>query len=110
MGKNTFFPGANDNASGVAMLLQLANYYSKPENQPDYSICFIAFTGEELGLLGSKYYVQNPLFPLNQIKLLINMDMVGTGDEGITIVNTSENLDDYEKFLKLMVRKIITKN
>ncbi|WAC41921.1 M28 family peptidase [Pedobacter sp. SL55] len=52
MGNKTYFPGANDNASGVAMLLDLAKYYAK--NPPKYSVVFIAFAAEEIGLLGSK--------------------------------------------------------
>lgn len=84
---DAIFPGANDNASGCAMLLNLAKYYS--ENQPKYSIAFIAFAGEELGLLGSRYYTEHPLFPLSKIKFLVNMDIVGTGDEGMTVVNGS---------------------
>ncbi|MTI29466.1 M28 family peptidase, partial [Cytophagales bacterium RKSG123] len=55
MGSNTVFPGANDNASGVAMLLNLAKYYAL--NKPKYRSLFIAFGGEELGLIGSKYFV-----------------------------------------------------
>jgi hypothetical protein len=82
-----FFPGANDNASGTAMLLSLAHYYSKKENQLSYSVVFIAFAGEEVDLKGSDYYVKHPLFPLTKIKFLINMDIMGTGDEGITVVN-----------------------
>ena len=62
MGKDTYFPGANDNASGCAMLLNLANYYSIPENKPKYSIAFMAFCGEEVGLLGSQYYTEHPLY------------------------------------------------
>ncbi|GAA3923441.1 M28 family metallopeptidase [Hymenobacter algoricola] len=87
MGKKTFFPGANDNASGTAMLLTLAEYYAKPENQPAYSIAFMAFGAEEAGLLGSRHYVAHPLFPLSRIRFLINMDLLGTGEEGITVVN-----------------------
>jgi aminopeptidase YwaD len=87
MGKDTYFPGANDNASGCAMLLNLARYYSMPEHKPKYSIAFMAFSGEEAGLVGSKYYVEHPLFPLKQIKFLVNMDIMGTGDEGVTVVN-----------------------
>jgi len=87
MGKGIYFPGANDNASGISMLLSLANYYSK--NPPKCSVAFIAFAGEEPGLLGSKYYTEHPLFPLSKIKFLVNMDIVGTGDEGITVVNGS---------------------
>ncbi|MHC1706854.1 MAG: M28 family metallopeptidase [Bacteroidales bacterium] len=89
MGKNALFPGANDNASGTAMLLDLARYYSQPGNQPKYSIAFMAFSGEEAGLHGSKYYVKHPLFSLKKIKFLTNLDMVGTGSDGIGIVNAN---------------------
>lgn len=89
MGNRTYYPGANDNGSGTAMLMDLARHYSLAENQPDYSIAFLAFSGEEAGLKGSNYYANHPFFPLNQIELLINLDMVGTGSEGITIVNGS---------------------
>ena len=87
MGKSAWFPGANDNASGTAMLMDLARHYAQPGNQPDYSIVFMAFSGEEAGLKGSSYYAENPIFPLESIQLLINLDMVGSGSEGITIVN-----------------------
>jgi len=89
MGKETCFPGANDNASGVAMLLNLAKYYSMEENNPDYSIAFLALGAEELGLLGAEYYTENPLFPLDHISFLINIDLAGNGEEGITVVNGS---------------------
>lgn len=85
MGKESIFPGANDNASGVSMLLNLANYYS--ENPLAYSVVFIAFAGEEAGLLGSEFFVKNPLIPLKKIKFLINMDLLGTGDDGLMVVN-----------------------
>ncbi len=84
---DAYFPGANDNASGTAMLLSLARYYSTHKESLKYSIAFIAFTGEEMGLYGSKYYTDHPLFPLNTIKFEVNMDIMGTGDEGITVVN-----------------------
>jgi aminopeptidase YwaD len=87
MGKGIFFPGANDNASGIAMLLKLARYYSDKANQPDYSMAFIAMGAEELGLLGSTYYADNPVFPLDQISFLINIDLAGNGEDGITVVN-----------------------
>ncbi|MEQ1734343.1 MAG: M28 family peptidase, partial [Bacteroidia bacterium] len=85
MGKVTYFPGANDNASGVAMLLSLANYYQN--HKPKHTMYFVAFAGEEIGLLGSRYFVQNPIINLQSIKQVINIDMCGTGNEGITIVN-----------------------
>jgi aminopeptidase YwaD len=87
MGNETFFPGANDNASGITLLLDLAKYYSK--NPQPYSIVFICFSGEEAGLIGSKYFTDNPLIELKKIRFLTNIDLAGTGDEGITVVNAS---------------------
>ncbi len=88
LGKDTYFPGANDNASGVSLLLNLAHYYAT-HPQP-YSIGFILFAGEEPGLIGSKYFTEHPLVPLKSIRFLINTDLAGTGDEGITVVNATE--------------------
>jgi len=87
MGSETYFPGANDNASGVTMLLSLARYYGV-HPQP-YTMAFICFSGEEAGLLGSKYFSENPLIKLSNIRLLLNLDLEGTGDEGITVVNST---------------------
>ncbi len=87
MGSETYFPGANDNASGVTMLLSLARYYGA-HPQP-YTMAFICFSGEEAGLLGSKYFSENPLIKLSNIRLLLNLDLEGTGDEGITVVNST---------------------
>jgi aminopeptidase YwaD len=87
LGSQAFFPGANDNASGCAMLLTLARHYAWAANKPNYSMVFIAFAGEEAGLVGSGYYTEHPVFPLKAISFLLNMDIMGTGDEGITVVN-----------------------
>jgi aminopeptidase YwaD len=87
MGKWAMFPGANDNASGVAMMLDMMKYYSK--NKPKYSIAFMAFAAEEVGLFGSYYYTEHPLFPLKNISMLINLDLMGTGDKGMTVVNAT---------------------
>lgn len=95
MGKNTFFPGANDNASGVSVLLNLAKYYKK--NPTKYSIAFIFFSGEEAGLLGSKYYSEHPIFPLSKIKFLTNLDLLGTGNDGIMVVNATVFKEQFEK-------------
>lgn len=88
MGKDTYFPGANDNASGTSLLLGLAKYYAA--HPPTYTIAFICFAGEEAGLKGSKYFTENPLIPLKNIRFLLNLDLAGTGDEGITVVNAAE--------------------
>ncbi len=95
MGTTAYFPGANDNASGVSVLLNLAKYYKK--NPSKYSIAFIMFSGEEAGLLGSKYYSEHPLFPLSKIKFLTNLDLLGTGSEGIMAVNATVYKTQFEK-------------
>ena len=87
MGKDVYFPGANDNASGVALLLELAAHYARPENRPAYSVVFLLFGAEEAGLVGSRYFVAHPLVPLPRIKFLVNLDLLGTGEQGATVVN-----------------------
>ncbi|WP_207426384.1 M28 family metallopeptidase [Pedobacter sp. SYSU D00535] len=99
MGQEVYFPGANDNASGVALLLDLARYYTN--HRPAYSIGFILFSAEEAGLLGSKYFTDNPLVDLSRIRFLINLDLTGTGDEGITVVNATEFKQEFD-----LIRKI----
>ncbi len=107
MGNETMFPGANDNASGVSLLLNLVKHFST--NTPEYTVVFIAFAAEEIGLIGSKYFTEHPLFPLSNIKFLINFDLAGTGDDGIQVVNGKiyqqkfdvlTKLNDQEKLLK----------
>ena len=88
IGKNTWFPGANDNASGVSMVLNLVKYYS--ENPPKYKTVFVFFAGEEAGLIGSKYFIDNNTLDLTKVKFLINLDLLGTGDDGMMVVNATE--------------------
>jgi hypothetical protein len=87
MGKKTIFPGASDNASGTATVLDLARYYQNNPEKAHYTMVFILVSGEEAGLLGSTYFVGHPLFPLEKTKFVINLDMVGTGSEGLSVVN-----------------------
>lgn len=87
MGSETYFPGANDNASGTAMLFTMARYFK--EHPSDYNVVFIAFAGEEAGLVGSKFFVENPWLKLKDIEFLINLDIMGSGEEGITAVNAT---------------------
>ncbi|CAN5126725.1 hypothetical protein BH09BAC2_BH09BAC2_18770 [soil metagenome] len=94
MGNNTYFPGANDNASGISLLLNVARYY--PKHPQKYSIGFICFAGEEAGLLGSKYFTEHPLINLNKIRFLTNTDLAGTGEEGITVVNATEFTKEFQ--------------
>ena len=88
MGKDVYFPGAHDNASGVAAVLDIARYLQ--QNKPEYSVAFLFFSGEEAGLMGSSLFVNHPLIPLNKIKLLVNLDMFCGGDEGIMVVNSQD--------------------
>uniref|UniRef100_UPI0032179920 M28 family metallopeptidase n=1 Tax=uncultured Draconibacterium sp. TaxID=1573823 RepID=UPI0032179920 len=94
MGAKTYFPGANDNASGIAMMLNLAQYYK--ENPPKYSIAFMALAAEEIGILGAAHYAENPLFDLGKIRFLVNFDMAGTGDDGIKVVNGSVFQNEFD--------------
>lgn len=94
MGADTYFPGANDNASGVSQLLSLAKYYAAHPQR--YSMAFLCFSGEEAGLLGSMYFAEHPLVPLTNIRFLINLDLEGTGEEGITAVNATIHPKEFE--------------
>jgi hypothetical protein len=80
-------PGADDNASGTAGLLELAHYFS--EYRPHRTMVFIAFSGEELGLLGSRYFVANSTLPGGEILAMINLDMIGRmEDNKLSIMGT----------------------
>jgi hypothetical protein len=85
--KNKIHNGADDNASGTTGLLELAGYFSGNKISEKHNILFIAFSGEELGLLGSKYFTENPTVPLDQISCMINMDMIGrlSNEKGLII-------------------------
>lgn len=69
--------GADDNASGVAGLLELARFFAQNTTKEPYNFLFIAFGAEELGLVGSRYFVNNPTLPLDKIHFMANMDMIG---------------------------------
>lgn len=87
MGNDVIFPGANSNASGVAMLLSLAKHFYMI--RPKYSIIFLAPGAEELGLEGSKTYTNYPAIHLSKTKFLLNFDVIGTGVDGAKVVNGS---------------------
>lgn len=85
IGDDCYFPGANDNASGVAVLMDMAKHYA--QNPSEYSIVFVFTTAEELGLVGAEYAAENPLIDLSKVKFLFNLDMCGTGSGGIALIN-----------------------
>jgi hypothetical protein len=82
----TIHPGADDNASGTAGVIELARWFSK-QPQQQRGILFITFAGEELGLLGSNYYTGHPLLPLDNAVTMLNMDMIGRIRSGKVYVN-----------------------
>lgn len=101
MGRQTTFPGAHDNASGTALMLDLARHFSQPQNRPAYSLLFMAFGAEEAGLVGSSYFVEeDPLVPLKKIRFVINLDLMGGGSEGITVVNATSHEAEYQYLVR----------
>jgi aminopeptidase YwaD len=107
MGKHTFFPGANDNGAGISGLLDLVKYYKA--HPPKYTIVFVFFAGEEAGLLGSKFFTENAPLDLKRIKFLFNLDLIGTGEEGITVVNATEFKPEFEKLKAINEEKKLLK-
>ena len=78
---NIIHNGADDNASGVAGLIELAEFFSWRKKSLKRSLVFIAFSAEELGLIGASYYVDNPKAPLDKTIAMLNMDMIGRLEE-----------------------------
>ena len=80
-GGDTINNGADDNATGVTAVVTLADAYSSLKQRPKRSVIFMTFWGEEKGLLGSKYYAENPLWPLEKTVANINFEMIGRPEE-----------------------------
>ena len=99
LGKKTFYPGAHDNASGTAAIVTLAAHYAK--NQPEYDMYFIAFSGEDANLRGSEWYANNPIVPLNQIKYLINLDMIADNNPMQYCEVSNEGMEGFELMEKI---------
>lgn len=96
-GVNEIHNGADDNASGAAALVEVARILAaRPEKLPR-RIVFVAFTGEERGLLGSAHYVAHPLFPLDKTIAMLNMDMVGRLRDDKLIVYGTGTSDELDK-------------
>ncbi len=89
--------GADDNASGTAGLIELAQYFGK--NRPNTDILFLAFSGEEMGLLGSAHYVEEPTVDLDNAIAMINMDMIGRMEDEKLIIFGTGTSADWENIL-----------
>lgn len=104
------FNGAVDNASGVAGLLMLAQSFKRTLPQPDRSIVFLALTGTESGLLGSAYYVDNPIFPLRDTAGVINLDAlhVGGRTRDISVFGYGNSqMEDYVREAALLQGRVV---
>ena len=80
-----WFPGADDNASGTAVILEVARVLGKAGLRPQRTILFVSFSGEEKDLLGSRLYTSRPHFPLSSTKAMINIDHAGVGNGRLTV-------------------------
>lgn len=89
MGDGVVFPGAHDNASGTAAVMDLARMAAM--QKPYYTMVFMLFSGEESGLKGSKYAAEHPLIDFGKVKLLCNIDMFCGGDEGLMVFNANDD-------------------
>lgn len=79
------FPGADDNASGTAVLLEVARVLRAADSRPLRALIFVSFSGEEQGLLGSREYIAQAAFPLDRTAAMINIDHVGVGNGRLTV-------------------------
>jgi Zn-dependent M28 family amino/carboxypeptidase len=94
---DSIYSGALDNASGTAMIMEIAEAFTKLDHRPDRSILFLAVTAEERGLLGAKYYAENPLYPLERTVASINVDGInqwGRTEDVVVVGRGNSTLDD----------------
>ncbi len=105
--------GADDNASGVAGVIELARYFKNNAKKENYNFLFICFSGEELGLYGSKFFTEHPTIDLNNTNYMLNMDMIGRLDpntKGLAVSGsgTSQVWENLLKSLSTEALKIKT--
>jgi hypothetical protein len=101
----TIMPGANDNASSVAVMMGMAEAFHNCPVKPRRSILFLGFGAEEQAVAGSDYYCENPIFPLEKTLGLLNMDGVGSGDK--ISAAAAENYPEFWKFIDNANQKYI---
>ena len=103
LGRSVFYAGANDNASGTAAIVTLCAWYA--QHRPEYDMYFIAFSGEDAGLRGSEYYAEKPTVPLENIKYLFNIDMIGDNNPVQYCEVSDEGMDGFALFEELNAEK-----
>ena len=117
LGRKVYYAGANDNASGTATIVTLAAYYAK--NRPPYDMYFIAFSGEDANLRGSEFFAEHPIVPLEQIRYLFNIDMIGDNnpvqyceisDEGMRGYQLFEQINGEKQYFKALNRGELAAN
>lgn len=117
LGKKVFYAGANDNASGSAALVTLAAHYAT--HRPKFDMYFLAFSGEDAYLRGSTYFVEHPVVPLERIRYLINLDMIGdnnpvqyceVSDEGLAAFPLFEKINSEKGYFKALNRGDLAAN
>ena len=101
MGPDALFPGANDNASGTAMMLSLAEHYAQKGNKPKHNLLFVAFAGEEAGLVGSEWCAVDRPIDWADVRMMINLDILGTGDDGIMVVNATAQQKAFDQLVAI---------
>lgn len=106
IGPDYYFPGANDNASGTAMLMELAARFAR--NPARYTVVFVAFAGEEAGLIGSKALVDERIISTRRTRFLLNIDMAASGGEGIMAVGGTRFTPEFEQLKEIAGRNGVT--
>lgn len=103
LGPRVFYPGANDNASGSAALVTLAAFYAK--NRPPFDMYFVAFSGEDANLRGSTYFAEHPVVPLERIRYLFNIDMIGDDNPALYCELSDAGMPQFPRFEGLNAQK-----
>ena len=103
LGRRIYYPGANDNASGTATIVTLSAYYAK--HHPPFDMYFVAFSGEDANLRGSEFFALKPVVPLEQIKYLFNIDMIGDNNPVQYCEVSDEGMRGYGLFEQINAEK-----
>jgi Zn-dependent M28 family amino/carboxypeptidase len=102
---DTIYNGALDNASGTAALLEIARAFKSMKTPPERTVVFLSVTAEEQGLLGSEYYGENPVYPLDKTVANINIDGITAFGKTKDVAISGEGQSDLEDYLKAELKK-----